>query len=164
MIQVDYSIKVAYIYHENIVKNIISADMNLFIPNHSIMNQSLDIFISLYNFQNVRNLKYWLLDVSDFEYIDDSIEGHLKSLQLDLDDNLFLYKHGNNFKNEITITEYYEIHSFHPRRSISYGKWDTINGLKITKEDKWIRRKNLEVELATIIFSFMLCILYNTRE
>ena len=76
--------------------------MNLFIPNHSIMNQSLDIFISLYNFQNVKNLKYWLIDITGFEYIN-SMGGDLKTLQLDLDDNFFLYKHGKNLKDEITI-------------------------------------------------------------
>ena len=141
--------------------------MNLFIPNHSIMNQSLDIFISLYNFQNVKNLKYWLIDITGFEYIDGSMGGDLKTLQLDLDDNFFLYKHGNTLKDEITITEYYAIHSFHPRRSILYGKWDTINGLKITQENKWTRRKDLEVSSTNHDFihdMLLLCILYNTRE
>ena len=90
--------------------------MNLFIPNHSIMNQSLDIFISLYNFQNVKNLNYWLIDITGFEYIN-SMGGDLKTLQLDLDDNFFLYKHGKNLKDEITITEYYAIHSFYPRKN-----------------------------------------------
>ena len=126
------------------IKNRIIADMHVFIPNDSILSQSLDIFVSLYTLQKVRNQEYWLLDVSDFEYIDGSIE-NLKTLPLELDDNLFLYQHGNNSMNEISVTEYYEIHSSHPRRSISYGKWDSINGLNVTKEDKWTRRNNLEV-------------------
>ena len=115
--------------------------MHVFITNDSILTQSLDIFISLYTLQKIRKQEYWLLDVSDFEYID----GHLKTLQMDLDDNLFLYKHGNKLLNEISITEFYEIHSSHPRRSIFYGKWDSINGLNVTSKDKWTRRKSLEV-------------------
>ena len=49
--------------------------------------------------------------------------------------------------NEVSIMEYYEIHSSHPRKLRFYGNWNTINGLKVTEEDKWNRRKNLEVSI-----------------
>ena len=120
--------------------------MHVFIPDDSILTHSLDIFVSLYTLRKIRNQEYWLLDVSDFEYIDGSME-NLKTLPLDLDDNLFLYKHGNNSKNEISVTEYYEIHSSHPRKLRFYGNWNKISGLKVTEEDKWNRRKNLEVSI-----------------
>ena len=66
----------------------------------------------------------------------------LKDLQLDLDDDLFLYSPSNEYW---SIWEFYEIHETRPKKILYYGNWHLKEGLSITNEDKWVRRKNLEV-------------------
>ena len=121
-------------------------DLHVFIPNDSDLTHSFDVFINLYSLRKKWYQEYWLLDVSGSKSIDDATTGYLQNLQLDLDDNLFLYTYNNTLiMREVSIMEYYEIHSSHPRKLRFYGNWNTINGLKVTGEDKWNRRKNLEV-------------------
>ena len=44
-----------------------------------------------------------------------------------------------------SIWEFYEIHETLPRKILNYGKWSSVKGLTLPKENKWIRRRNLEV-------------------
>ena len=66
-----------------------------------------------------------------------------------LDDDLYLYssneKINNGIKGTTKIWEFYEIHPSITRKILPYGSWEPIEGLKLSKDDKWIRRKNLEV-------------------
>ena len=68
-----------------------------------------------------------------------------------MDDDLYFY----SYKSELNITstelnmkiwEFYEIHPSRPRKLKEYGKWNS-NGLVLAKETKWIRRRNLEVNI-----------------
>ena len=147
------SLKIACVFHEKITNlthmSVENDDLHVFIPNDSDMTQSFDVFINLYTLRKKWDQEYWLLDTSGSKFIDDAT-GYLKNLQLDLDDNLFLYEYNNTLMKEVSIMEYYEIHSSRPRKLRFYGKWNTINGLNVTGEDKWNRRKNLEVSIASI--------------
>ena len=71
-------------------------------------------------------------------------------MNVPLDDDLFLYssnyKTNNRTKDFVELWEYYEIHPSKPRKILSYGSWTPIGGLKLSKEEKWIRRRNLEVK------------------
>ena len=73
-----------------------------------------------------------------------------------LDDDLFLYHSGtpksNGFMESLKIWEFYEIHPSMPRKIIPYGNWTVNEGLKLSKDDKWIRRRNLEVILYLFFF------------
>ena len=151
------------------VSNLISIpllddDLHVFIPNDSELKNSLDIFFHLYSLRKRWINEYWLLDVSNLSSIN-NIREYLQKLQLDMDDNLFLYSYSNNTDKqftEVSIWEFYEIHSSHPRKFKWYGNWNSINGLDVTREEKWSRRKNFEVckciynlgwlELPSIIF------------
>ena len=144
------SLKIASVNHEIIANlthiSILNDDLHVFIPNTSDLIHSFDIFINLFSLRKKWDQEFWLIDVSGPKSIDNTIE-YLQNLQLDLDDNLFLYKYDNKPMKEINIMEYYEIHSSHPRKLRFYGNWNQISGLKVTREDKWNRRKNLEVSI-----------------
>ena len=73
------------------------------------------------------------------------ITEYLQNLPLDLDDDLFLYTTSMNHLTELSIWEFYEIHSSLPRKLNFYGNWNNNDGLNVSREIKWSRRKNLEV-------------------
>ena len=134
---------------------ILDEDLHVFIPNDSDLEYSLDIFFHLYSLRKRWIHEYWLLDVSDLSSIT-NIRGYLQKLQLDMDDNLFLYSYSSTNINkqftEVSIWEFYEIHSSHPRKLKWYGNWNSFYGLDVTREEKWSRRKNLEVNYIFISF------------
>ena len=144
------SLKIACVFHEKITNlthmSVENDDLHVFIPNDSDLTQSFNIFINLYSLRKKWDQEYWLLDTSGSKFID-AATGYLQNLQLDLDDNLFLYEYNNTLKEEVSIMEYYEIHSSRPRKLRFYGKWSTLNGFYFIGEDKWNRRKNLEVSI-----------------
>ena len=127
---------------------LLDEDLHVFIPNDSELEFSLDIFFHIYSLRKRWIHEYWLLDVSNISSID-TIEEYLSKAQLDMDDNLFLYSYSSiNLDKqfiEVSIWEFYEIHSSHPRKLKWYGNWNSINGIDVTKEEKWSRRKNFEV-------------------
>ena len=96
------------------------------------------------------NHENWLLDLS----ITDTIEENLfllQNLSLDLDDDLYLFASDGDNGNNIDVWEFYEIHPTRPKKLNYYGSWKSKNGLNIPNEDKWVRRKNLEVGLGLCI-------------
>ena len=66
-----------------------------------------------------------------------------------LDDDLYLYssnkKINNGTKESVKIWEFYEIHPSKPRKILPYGSWRPNEGLNLSKDEKWVRRRNLEV-------------------
>ena len=127
---------------------LLDEDLHVFIPNDSELEFSLDIFFHIYSLRKRWIHEYWLLDVSNISSID-TIEEYLSKVKLDMDDNLFLYSYSSiNLDKqfiEVSIWEFYEIHSSYPRKLKWYGNWNSINGIDVTKEEKWSRRKNFEV-------------------
>ena len=137
-------------------------DLHVFIPNELNLDKSIGHFINLYSLRSRTNREYWLLDVSYWSSVNDAIND-LEDLQLDLDDDLFLYfstKRTNNAgeKNNhelFSIWEFYEIHPTLPRKILQYGNWSSVEGLALTKVNKWVRRRNLEVHGAKMNVFFL---------
>ena len=79
----------------------------------------------------------------------DSLINDLKDLPLDLDDDLYFYSSNKQLNNGVEgmlkMWEYYEIHYTRPRKLLPYGNWSEANGLQLPKDEKWVRRRNLEV-------------------
>ena len=127
---------------------LLDEDLHVFIPNDSELELSLDIFFHIYSLRKRWIHEYWLLDVSNISSID-KISEYLPKLQLDMDDNLFLYRYSSiNIDKqfiEVSIWEFYEIHSSLRRKLNFYGNWNNNDGLNVSREIKWSRRKNLEV-------------------
>ena len=128
---------------------ILNDDLHVFISDDSEMTQSIDLFIHFYSLRKKLNAEYWLLDVSGFESMNDIIHS-LQKLELDFDDDLYLYNYNEGQTELVQILEYYEIHSSLKRKLIRYGSWNSINGLNVTTSEKWNRRKNLDVSMQTI--------------
>ena len=113
-----------------------SKDLHVFIPDDSNIALSIKQFIDMFSKRTNGNTEYWLFDESFWDY-----PLLIKELLLDLDDDLYVYK-GN--ENAVTIWEYYEVHKTKPRKFQFYCSWNKVNGLGCNKDNKWIRRKNLE--------------------
>ena len=129
----------------------------MFILDDFDLDHSIDQFVHLYSLRQQSNHEFWLLDVSNFKNKNKITEYYLQNLQLDLDDDLFLFNTTsiNNLTEIVSIWEFYEIHSSLPRKLNFYGNWNINDGLNISKEIKWTRRKNLEVS------NFLTCICSN---
>ena len=78
----------------------------------------------------------------------------LKNLSLDLDDDLFWYSYfgeiseinSNNSQNfDIEIKEVYRIHDDNEMTLSVYGNWSNEIGLSIVPDEKWNRRRDLQV-------------------
>ena len=114
-------------------------------------NDNLQEFVRLYSLSKKWTHEYWLFDLSSTHNIEET-SYLLKNLQLDLDDNLYLFaSDGNNGGSNIDIWEFYEIHPTRPKKLNYYGSWKSRNGLNIPNEDKWDRRRNLEVGLGIFV-------------
>ena len=136
--------------------SIMNEDLHVFIPkdfdqtkNHLVY----DDFIQFYSLREKWNHEYWLLDSSQAGTI------HLQNLNLDLDDDLYLFDYENT-KN-INIWEFYEIHATRPKKLNYYGSWSNA-GLEIPNTEKWDRRKNLEVSFtsSSSYFAFLTNIVF----
>ena len=143
------TINIVFVLQETFINitslSIHNEDLHVFILDDFNLDHSIDHFVHLYSLRQQSNHEFWLLDVSNFKNKSKIIE-YLQTLQLDLDDNLFLYN-ASSIKNlnEISIWEFYEIHSSLPRKLNFYGNWNNNDGLNVSREIKWSRRKNLEV-------------------
>ena len=136
---------------------IMNEDLHVFIPQDlnplGAKHDNLQEFIRLYSLREKWNHEYWLLDLS----ITDTIEETLylsQNLPLDLDDDLYLFASDGDNGNNIDVWEFYEIHPTRPKKLNYYGSWKSKNGLNIPNEDKWVRRKNLEVGLSLFVLIF----------
>ena len=120
-------------------------DLHVVIPDEFNLEASMNDFFHMYSLRNRQNREYWLLDISLFNSAIEAVEeGKLKYLpNLDLDGDLYLFEERGHL---LKIWEFYEIHSNLPRQLLPYGTWNDIsNELKITKNTKWIRRRDLKV-------------------
>ena len=79
----------------------------------------------------------------------DSLLNDLKDLPLKINDDLYFYSSNKQLNNGVEgmlkMWEYYEIHYTRPRKLLPYGNWSEANGLQLPKDEKWVRRRNLEV-------------------
>ena len=89
-------------------KTVIDEDLQVFIPNTEMMEESIKQFVEMYSLRTRKSHEYWLVDIGYWTAnIDDRtsfyerIRHDLRNLHLDLDDDLYFYK-GN------TILEYHD--------------------------------------------------------
>ena len=104
-------------------------------------------FMDVYTKRPIWDRSYWLFDISAYATLVDW-EKSFSDLELDIDENLFLYSSfsiNRTNSHNITIWECYQIHSTKAKKIVFYGTWNIKDGLSISSEDKWVRRKDLEV-------------------
>ena len=116
-------------------------DFILFIPDEKDLNQSSNTFKTWFNKRLRTNREHWLIDISNWNSIK-NFKNDMKDLQLDLDDDLFLYKNESGI---IHLYEAYNINQNFETKIKEYGNWFSSEGLVLTQQDKWRRRSQLEV-------------------
>ena len=124
-------------------------ELKVFILNDNdstALKESLKLFVQAFSSRERTDTEFWILEATQLinERGLKGIFDELKDLKLDLDDDFFVMKSEPNNKS-LQIFEFYEIHPTVPRQMLPYGTWDSENGLKLTKNGKWDRRRNLQV-------------------
>ena len=86
----------------------IDKDLQVFIPNTEMIEESIKQFVEMYSLRTRKNLEYWLVDIGYWTAnVDDKtsfyerIRHDLRNLHLDLDDDLYFFE-GK------TMLEYYD--------------------------------------------------------
>ena len=109
--------------------------------------ESKNLLVHLYSMRNRTNHDIWLLDASTLANKDINqmnVESELTELQLDLDDDFYLF-HDSTDIGTIKLFEIYGIHEILPKIILPYGFWNMNSGLDLINSGKWDRRKNLKV-------------------
>ena len=134
-------------------------DLHVFVPDDKdkkSMEISIQLFMEIYGLRSNSRREHWLLDIS---YWTDSQEASkdLSKLPTDLDDDLYWYKYLENAsaslhwtqgnQSDIELFEIYKISEDMNMTVNYYGHWSKAGGkMKLVKENKWSRRKNLKVD------------------
>ena len=136
-------------------------NLAIFIPDNSNLEKSVKDFVHLYSQRTKADKEYWLVDIMAWPDIYNVMED-FKDIPLDYDDDLFFYiarNAENGTVESLAIYEFYEIHESKPRKILSYGKWTIERGLILSIEDKWNRRKDLEVLYNNLFYYMKISIL-----
>jgi hypothetical protein len=141
--------------------------VNVFAPQNVPLDEDLIVFIidendvigsvlmlqnSFYNRQIRTSVEVWLIDVRAFESRD-TWKLALMGIPFNLNDDVFLYSHDN----ETNIFHIWEVYKIDPKCQmiiLNHGNWSTSDGLKLTKEEKWKRRRNLQVDYTFTFYNF----------
>ena len=133
-------------------------DLHIFVPDdkdQKTMANSVDIFMEIYALRDTSRSEHWLLDISYWDGDSKKASNDIAELLTDLDDDLYWYTYsahetvsinltnGNLF--DIELFEVYKINEDMKMIVNYYGNWSKTVGMKFIEEQKWIRRKNLQV-------------------
>ena len=156
----------------------IDKDLQVFIPNTEMIEDSIKQFVEMYSLRTRKSLEYWLVDigywtanVDDRTSFYENIRHDLRNLHLDLDDDLYFFE--GNVKLYLNITigfcqyllsvereqsvhiwEHYGIGKSVQRKIVYLGSWNLDAGFQLMDSPKWIRRRNLEVSHFKIILHY----------
>jgi hypothetical protein len=119
-------------------------DLHVFILDGS--NSSVFILKEIFLARLRTNKEFWLIDVSHYETIENATEEAFEDIFLDIDDDVFLYS--SIGKAMINIWEVYKIDPYQELKLLYHGSWSSLDGLMLTKEVKWSRRRDLQVTCA----------------
>ena len=124
--------------------------LNVFImndENEESVKESQELLTQLYSMRKRTDQDFWLLDATVFineNTTQLNLVYELDDLQLDLDDDFYIF-HTSNDIDMIKLFEIYGIHESLPKTILPYGLWSTEFGLDLIGTGKWERRKNLTV-------------------
>jgi hypothetical protein len=125
-------------------------DLIVFIIDENVVIRSVAMLQKIFNSRLRTSVQVWLIDVSAFES-SDTWKLALMGIPFDLNDDVFLYSHDND-TNMFHIWEVYKIDPKCELIILNHGNWSASDGLKLTKDKKWNRRKNLLVN-STYLFN-----------
>ena len=173
-----WPIKTVFHYHRTEIESqesFFEKDLHLFITDPNNSDQNIQIFKRLFSMRTRKSQEHWLVDISSWtanltkDYFADRLRFDFEGLQLDLDDDLYLYqsKLTNQLREFLLINvqmkliplsifseqedltmlwEMYEIYPTLPSKVNYLGYWNAKQGLQYEEPRKWVRRQNLEVK------------------
>jgi hypothetical protein len=115
-------------------------------------NRSFGLLQKIFNSRLKTSMQVRLIDVSAFES-SDTWKLALMGIAFDLNDDVFLYSHDI----ETNIFYIWEVYKIDPKRELiilNHGNWSASDGLKLTKEIKWKRRRDLQVHFTFTFNNF----------
>jgi hypothetical protein len=127
-------------------------DLIVFIIDENEVIGSMLMLQKIFNSRLRTSVQVWLIDVSAFES-SNNWKLALMGIQFDLNDDVFLYSHDNE-TNIFHIWEVYKIDTKCELIILNHGNWSASDGLKLTKEIKWIRRRDLHVNSTSTFNNF----------
>ena len=137
-------------------------ELHIFLPDDKderSMEISIEQFMEIYGMRSHSRREHWLLDIS---YWNDThkASNDLAQLPTDLDDDLYWYNYLNYASVPLNLTngnqyhiELYEVYKINENMNMTvnyYGNWSKSVGIKFVEEQKWSRRKNLQVDFINI--------------
>jgi hypothetical protein len=135
----------------------------VFATQNVVMDEDLIVFIidengSVLMLQKIFNSRIrtsghvWLIDVSAFES-SDTWKLALMDIPFYLNENVFLYSQDN----DTNIFHIWEVYKIDPKCELiilKHGNWSASNGLNLTKDNKWKRRTDLQVNCTFTLNNF----------
>ena len=119
--------------------NLKDEDLHIFVLDNMNLEKSIEILQNCMRKRERLNREMWLIDVSTMESVENATEA-LNSLDLDIDDDILLFKKQEN--GDINIWEIYKKKPEKDAVVNELGIWSLDNGLQLTSKDKWTRRKS----------------------
>jgi hypothetical protein len=118
-------------------------DLIVFIINANDVIRSVEMLQIIFNSRLRTSVEVWLIGIRAFKS-SDNWKLALMSLQSDLNDDVFIYSHDI----DTNIFHIWEVYEIDPKRYLiilNHGNWSASDGLKLTKDKKWNRRRDLQV-------------------
>jgi hypothetical protein len=123
-------------------------ELIVFIIDENDVIGSVLMLENIFNSRLRTSVQVWLIDVSAFESRD-NWKLALMGIQFDLNDDVFLYSHDHE-TNIFHIWEVYKIDLKRELNILNHGNWSASDGLKLTKDKKWNRRRDLQVNCTSM--------------
>jgi hypothetical protein len=133
-------------------------DLIVFIVDENDVVGSVKMLRKIFNSRLRTSVQVWLIDVRAFE-TSDNWKLALMGIPFDFNDDVFLFSQDN----ETNIFHIWEVYKIDPNCELiilKHGNWSTSDGLKLTKDNKWRRRQDLQVN-CTFTFSSLSCLNYS---
>jgi hypothetical protein len=127
-------------------------DLIVFIINANDVIRSVEMLQIIFNSRLRTSVEVWLIGIRAFKS-SDNWKLALMSLQSDLNDDVFIYSHDN----DTNIFHIWEVYEIDPKRYLiilNHGNWSASDGLKLTKDKKWNRRRDLQVNCTSTFNNF----------
>jgi hypothetical protein len=118
-------------------------DLIVFIIDENDVIGSVLMLQKIFNSRLRTSMQVWLIDVSALESFN-SWKLAVTGIPFDLNDDVFCYSRDND-TNIVQIWEVYKIDPKHELIILNHGNWSASDCLKLTKDKKWIRRRDLQV-------------------
>jgi hypothetical protein len=127
-------------------------DLIVFVIDENDAIGSVLMLQKIFNNRLRTSVEVWLIDISAFES-SNNWKLALNGILFDLNDDVLIYSHDN----DTNIFHIWEVYKIDPKCELiilNHGNWSASDGLKLTKDKKWKRRRDLQVNCTFTVNTF----------